>query len=241
MSGIPERLAQVEADLDDLDVQLAAGELDAQTAHRLRTTYEAERSEILATDEIEETDRPWGRVIAGVAIVVIGLVGAGIAVARSADERNPGDLITGGLPSVDLINISNEEMEEVVASFPEVATMRLALADRYFNDAQFSDALRHYLIVLDQEPANPRALTNIGWMTYLSGESEIAERYVEQALSVDAGYSQAYFFLGAIRLYGLEDPAGAITPLEALLTFEDLPAEIRAQAEELLAEARAGA
>ncbi|MBT8212642.1 MAG: hypothetical protein KJN71_05820 [Acidimicrobiia bacterium] len=241
MTGIPERLDQVETDLADVETQLAAGELDEATAARLRSTYQAERDGILATDEIAENSGPRGRVIAGVAILVLGLVGAGIAVARSAEDRNPGDLITGGLPAVDLSTITNEEMEEIVAQFPEVTTMRLALADRYFNDAQFSDALGHYLTVLDQEPSNPRALANIGWMTYLSDQPEIAERYVEQSLASDAGYSQAYFFLGAIRLYGLGDASGAVPPLERLLEFDDLPQEIRDQAAELLDEARAGA
>ena len=240
MTGIPERLAQVDADLADLDSQVAGGELDEPTASRLRATYEAERADILATKELDPPPRSWKRVIAGVAIVVVGFAGAGIAVARSADDRNPGDLITGGLPSVDLSDITNAEMEEVVAQFPDVPVMRLALADRYFNDAQFSDALRHYLVVLDQEPGNPRALANIGWMTHLSGESAIAERYVEQALAADAGYTQAYFFLGAIRLYGLEDSAGAVSPRDILLTFDDLPPEIRTQTQELLAEAKGG-
>lgn len=236
------RLAQVEADLADLDVQVAAGELDDETAGRLRETYERERLAILETPEGEPDEsgtRHRGRVVVGTLLVLVAVAAAGIAVALSATDRGPGDLITGDVPGVDLASITNEDLEEVVADFPEIVGMRLALADRYFNDGDFSSALGHYLTVLDLEPANPRALASIGWMTYLSGEPEIGARYVEQALAVDDEFPQAHYFLGAIRLLGLGDAAGAIGPLERVLTFDGVPAEVRSQTEQLLAEARA--
>lgn len=249
---LQERLEQVDTDLAEVDEQVAAGELDATTAETLRSTYRQERRRIegeiesLAAEPAAAPGPDRRRMFAGVVLLLVGFAAVTLLVVNSVQRRAPGELATGGIASevagggVDLSTVTNEEMEAVVADNPDVIGMRLALAGRYFDAGEFDKALPHYLTVLEQDPDQPEALANIGWMTYLSDRPDVAEQYVERALAVDPDYVQAYWFLGNIRLVGLGDSAGAVDPLTRLLDFgEIVPEDIRVAAEELLAQARA--
>jgi len=116
--------------------------------------------------------------------------------------------------------------------------MRLALAGRYFNEGDFSAALEHYLIVLEEEQ-NPEALANLGWMTYLSGDVDTGLALVERSLGVTIELPQAHWYLANIRYWGLSDAAGAVGPLETLLAFESIPDEVRDEASQLLGDVKA--
>lgn len=251
---LEDQLAQVERDLAEVDEQVAAGELDAATADTLRATYRTERVRVVA--EIEALaatpDRtPVGpdrkRVLVGGALLLAGFAAVTAILLATVQQRSPGELATGGVAAevatggVDLSEVTNDELEEVVAANPGVPAMRLALARRYFEAGEFDKALEHFLVVLEQRPDDPEALASIGWMTYLSERADVAVAYVERALEVDPDYVQAYWFLGNIRYRGLGDAAGAIEPLERLLGYDEVPDEIRTQAEALLAEARTDA
>lgn len=239
-SVISEQLAAVEADLAELEIQEALGELGAADAARLRATYEAEAEALAHAEPVAEAPPDRRRLLIGAAILVLGAGALSVGVVALATDRAPGDLITGGTGAVSLEDVSNEEMELVIAENPDIVGMRLALAARYFEAAEFSDALRHYLYILDRQD-NAEALANVGWMTFLSGDSETAIRFVERAIDVDAEHLQAYWFLANIRFFGFEDAAGAVSPLERLLAADGLPEDIRAEAQSLLAEARASA
>lgn len=251
---LQDRLEQVDRDLAEVDEQVAAGELDSATANELRATYRQERRRL--TDEIESLELSPGappagrdrrRIAAGIALLAAGFAVVAAMLFNAVQDRAPGELATGGVASdvasgsVDLSTVTNEQMEEVVADNPGVVGMRLALARRYFEGGEFDRALDHYLTVLDQDPDQPEALASIGWMTYLSDRPEVAESYVERALTIEPDYIQGYWFLGNIRLLGLDDAAGAVAPLERLLGFGDaVPEDIRSAAEQLLDEAQRG-
>jgi tetratricopeptide (TPR) repeat protein len=250
---LADQLEQVDRDLAELDEQVASGELDAATADELRTTYRTERNRILveldelgAAGSAAAPGRDRKRALIGTLAILAAFAIVTVVLINTVQQRGPNDLVTGGVASdvasgaVDLSQVTNEEMEQVVAENPNVPAMRLALARRYFEAGEFDKALDHYLIVLDQQPDDPEALASIGWMTFLSDRADVAEAYVEQALQSDPDYVQAYWFLGNIRLLGLGDAAGAIEPLERLLSYDGVPDEIRTQAEELLARARSG-
>jgi tetratricopeptide (TPR) repeat protein len=245
--AIDEQLDQVLVDLADVDVPEAAGDLDAVTADRLRDTYRDEMSQLeqrrrLLDDggETPPVGRDRRRVVAGTVLMVAGLAAVAVLLAVTLADRGPGDPAVGGVPGdvvgggVDLGEVTNEELEEVVAENPEVTGMRLALADRYFVAGDFDRAVEHYLVVLEQDPENAAALAAVGWMTHLSGRSDVASGYVERALAIEPDFAQAYWYLANIRADGLDDPAGAVEPLLALLEFEGLPDEIRAEAEAML-------
>lgn len=248
---IQERIAQAERDLDELAEQVDRGEIDEATAEMLRARYVAEKEELvrqLSVDGSEPEDEAsesliTGRRLAGAAILVIAAAVLTFAVVNTVGgtegaEGVASDVATGS--GLNLDDISNEEMEEVVAANPDIAPMRLALADRYFADGEFSDALTHYMYVLDTLGVqDPSALANVGWMTYRSGVPDVAESFVLRSLDVQPDGGVAFWYLANIRFFGLGDAAGAVEPLGKLLDYENLPTELRDEAEQLLVEVEA--
>lgn len=259
---LEDQLLQVESDLDELDGQETVGEIDAATAARLRARYRAEADSLQerlidagpepdagAGDEPGATPgspppgRSRTRVLVGAAILVVGAVVIAAAVVVSTTDG--GSNLTAGVvddvagdSGVGLAEVGTEEMETVVAANPGVVGMRLALARRYFEAGDFQPALDHYMTVLAAEQS-PEALANVGWMTYLSDRPDVALDYVERALEIEPEFVQAYWFLANIR-FALGDTAGAIAPLERLLRFDDIPDDIRREAEGALADLRDG-
>jgi tetratricopeptide (TPR) repeat protein len=247
---IEERIAQTDRDLADIAVQIADGELDASSADRLRTKYENERRELRAQLTGDDVAAPSdggglsGRRLLGIGVVLVAAIGLVFGLVRtnttdqSAAEGVAEDVISGD--AVNLDDISNEQMEAVVAQNPDIPGMRLALADRYFGEGDFSNALTHYIYVLDTLGVrDPAALANVGWMTYLSGVPDTAESFVVQSLDIQPDGGIAFWYLANIRLYGLGDAAGAVEPLQRLLEYDNLPEELRTEAQRVLAEAEA--
>lgn len=252
---IADQIAQVDRDLAEVDDQVEAGELDEMTADRLRRAYRSERGSLeKQLDAIEPlpaasegTVTPVGRSktrsLVGAGVIGVGIVVIALVAVFSLQERTPAGEATDGVATdvleggggADLASVSLGEMEVVVAQNPDIPGMRIALADRYVEEGDYSKALEHYLVVLDLEPENPEALARVGWLTFLSGEPSLAAPFVERALVIDPDFPQAYWFLANIRME-IGDALGAVDPLQRLLAYE-LPAEIRAQAEALLEEA----
>jgi tetratricopeptide (TPR) repeat protein len=178
------------------------------------------------------------RALAGTAIVVVAVTVIGVFAVNSltgpstaGTEGVASDVITGDGP-IDLAEISNEEMESVVAQNPNVVGMRLALARRYFESGDFDRALDHYMVILDEEQ-HPEALANVGWMTYISGRPDIALGYVEAALEREPGSITAIWFLGNIQ-FSLGNRDAAIGALTTIIDAEGVPDDVKASAKALL-------
>ena len=256
---IADQIEQVDRDLAEVDEQVEAGELDEATADRLRNSYRKERAALeerfsnceisLADEPPEPSDtapqtRSRGRAIAGAAIVGIAAVVVAVVAIVSLQERTPAGESTDGVATAvlenggarDLASVGLDEMEAVVAQNPDIPGMRLALADRYVEAGDYSKALGHYMIVLEQEPESATALARVGWLTFLSGEGELAEPFIVRAIAIQPDFPQAYWYLANVRIE-TGNPEGAVEPLELLLTYE-LPAEVRTQAEAMLEEVR---
>jgi len=233
-------------DLVALDAQVASGELDTATAAELRARYQAEAAAALRALEAPVVSPAPGRsgkriaaaliAFAAIAVVVV------IALVKAVEPRPDGGFATGGpetATTLDLATVSNEEMEQVVAANPDVIPMRLALARRYVEEGDFSSALPHYFAVLERDERNPEALMYLGWMTYLSGDAATGVGLLEQALAVAPDDVLAMWLLANARYYGLDDRAGAVPLLEAVLASGQAPPEIVAEAEQMIAEAGA--
>jgi tetratricopeptide (TPR) repeat protein len=254
-----EQIELVTEELDDLDRQVVAGDLDAAMAERLRTKYVAEldalmagRSALVSPPSGREAPREAsqrgrllsGRALAGTAIVAIAIAVIGVFAVNSLTgpssvgaEGIASDVITGDDP-IDLSNISNEEMETVVADNPEVIGMRLALARRYFQEGDFDKALDHYMVILDAEQ-HPEALANVGWMTYLSGRPDVALGYVEAALDRQPNMLTALWFLGNIQS-ALGNYDAAMAALTVIVESDDIPDDVKESARALLVEMEKG-
>lgn len=239
--------ALIKADIRDVQRQLAEGELDAATARRLIERYRQELGSIEAgtEDGVPEPAPPGGsgRRLAGT-LLLIGAVIVVSVTAYLAIRPREGGFVTGYSETpVDLSEVTNDQMEAVIAANPDVpgiAAMRLSLADRYFESGEFSNALPHYLDALDGDldrTRRSRALARVGWMTFESGNAGIARSYLDEALATDDGYAEAHLFLGLLLL-AEADATGALEHLEPLLDEEDLPEGTREAIEVWVAEAR---
>lgn len=263
---IADQIAQVDRDLAEIDEQVQLGELDDDTADRLRSVYRSERSSLeeqLAAIEARGTGsdgaadvgsaraqqgRSTARSIAGTAIVGAAIIAVAVIAVFSLQERTPaGEMSDGvatevasevmeGQAAVDLDSVTAEQMEAVVAQNPDIPGMRIALANRYLEEGSLEGALFHYEIALEQEPDEPSTVAWVGWLTFLLGDPEGAEPYVVRAIELEPDYPQAYWFLANIR-YESGDLEGTIVPLEKLLTYE-LPEEIQTEVQAMLTEAR---
>jgi len=246
---LDDRREHVLRDLDELSDQVAAGELDTETADRLRAAYEAELEAMERGPKRDEPDdlpqgRSSRRTLAG-AFLLIGAFTVVIILAaqalRSGDEPSP-QADESDVAASDGTTLA--QMEEVVAANPDVPGMRLALADLYFAQGDYMSAIDHYLVLASAElppEEESRTLARIGWMAHATGQPDAAVQYITAALDIDPDYVEGKLFLGLVRLYGLEDPGGAIPLLEEVLAFPELQPVIRAEVEVALDEARAAA
>ena len=238
-----------------------------RTAYRSeRATLEKQLDEIGAdedagTEPTADEDAPAaskgrskGRAIAGTAVVAVAVaIVAVVAIFSLQDQSTAADVTdgiatgvlenqvmggggtTGGASGMD--SVSTEQMEAAVAENPDVVGMRMALAELYIQEGDLDKALEHYNIVLEQEPDNAEALVRVGWLTSLADDPEGAEPFFIKALDIDPNFPQAYWFLANVR-FDLGRKSAAIAPLQALLTFKDIPDEVRTEATKMLEEAR---
>lgn len=255
----PATLAQIEAEMSQIDIdiadshtQLEDNEIDRQTFEALMTTYEAEqqtRVALLSAESVpdEETPPPdalshhpgQGRRLVGAGVLILGALAVTVVLATTTD-RSDSDATAGivDAPPIDLDTVTVEQLEDVVAANPEIIGMRLALAQTLMETDDVQRAVYHFGQILERE-RHPEALAWLGFVSFQVNEPTTAENYLEEALERQPNYPQAAWWLANVRFFGLDDPAGAVAPLEALLVFEAVPADIRDAAVAMLAEVRA--
>ena len=240
-----------ERDIEAVQRQVADGELDSATAELLIRRYrreirlvEREAVEAVGSGESSPTGVSLTRRAVGTLLLVAVFIGVSVTAYYAIRPRHGGFITGDAQGAVDLSEVTNDQMEAVIAAnpdVPQIAAMRLSLADRYFDEGSFSSALPHYLGALEgtlDSTRRARGMARVGWMSYLSGAEDIAEAYLVEALEIDPEYQEAYLFLGLIRLYQ-GDGSGAMARLEPLLGEDDLPEDTRRLIEDAVAEARA--
>jgi cytochrome c-type biogenesis protein CcmH/NrfG len=177
----------------------------------------------------------------GLALIVLAVV----LVPRSVVDRPPGGFVTGNealqppgggpappsaaAPGPDLSDVTNKELEAVVAANPGVVGMRVALARRYATQGRFDLAVVHYRKALEQEPDNGRAQAGLAWVLLAAGQPAEAARLVDVALDRDPRLVEALWVKANVLLYGLDDPGGALAILDELSRLDDLPAGVGPQ------------
>lgn len=243
-----ERRDRALADLLELDRQVASGEISPEDADALRRRYRSEAADAMTA--LDHLDEPSGRVTGlstrrawvGVGLFAVVAVVAVFGIASAVRPRGDGPITGGpGAPpsTVDLSQVTTEEMEQVVAANPDITPMRLALARRHVEAGDFSSALPHYLHILERED-HPEALMYLGWMTYLSGDADTGVALLERSLQVAPGEPLAQWFLANALFHGLGDRAAAAPHLAAVIASGAAPPDIVAEAEAMLTEAEAG-
>lgn len=164
-------------------------------------------------------------------LILAGALGAAVVVAGFfIQDRDIGPLLGVANPNTDdLSQVSNQTLEAVVAANPEVVGMRLALAERYFEEGNYRAAFPHYLEVAETETATGEelvvALVRLGWMAWDGNrETETALGLLDQALAVDGGSPTALYLKGQVLWCGRDDPEQAATIFAQVLASDRLPA-----------------
>ena len=184
--------------LDDLDDELAAGDLEPEDHRVLSRSYTRKAAEALRGDQ-EQSEvsggRGRGKLIAVVAgLVVVGVV-AGVFLARAVGSRHSGDTITGN---------------DAVTSVPGL----LRNAEESAAAGDLAEAIDIYDQVLERSPSNPTALAYKGWFLALEGREAEAADVLADAVVAAPDYPDARAFR-AILLYRTGDCFGAAGELAA--------------------------
>jgi tetratricopeptide (TPR) repeat protein len=214
----PDELAELEEQrsflvrsLDDLERELAAGDLDDLDASTLRDDYTRRLADVQRAIEsghvaIAENAPPrrLGRRLVGGLLVVALAGGSGLFVANVAGSRKPGEAITG--------NITERNFDGLLTQAAQDA-----------QDGKFADALANYDTVLDQDPANVEALSEKGLLlASLALPSkrptllDEGEKLVRKAIAAEPDLARPRFYLGLV-LQLRDDTDGALAAFDAAL------------------------
>ena len=105
--------------------------------------------------------------------------------------------------STNLEDVSNAEMEKVIELNPNIFPMRIALANRYFEEFNYSSALPHFMYVAQNSEdleLKSLALSQIGWMVHDSGDTATSLNYIEEALTISPDSLLANTYFGIILI-----------------------------------------
>ena len=169
-------------------------------------------------------------------LVLAGAVAAIVVVAGFflQDRAGPASGVAA-LAGENLEEVSDETMEAVIAAnadHPQVDGMRLALAERYYEEGDFQSAFPHYLAVVESpdstEPQTVTALIRLGWMTWQGNdEAGTAVDLLDQALAIDPDSDTALYLKAQVLWCGPGELDHAAALLEEVLADPELTGESR--------------
>ena len=130
--------------------------------------------------------------------------------------------------NTNLANVSNEEMEAVIVENPDIHPMRMALANRSFDEVNYSDALPPYMYIAENSSDSELksfALAQIGWMVYESNNIQVATTYINESLRINNDSLVAKSYLGIIYIQDPETKTEGIEILNSIIKSEKLNKE----------------
>jgi tetratricopeptide (TPR) repeat protein len=235
--------------LDDLDAELAAGNIDEASYRVLRDDYTARASRVIRSLEgpaAPPSGEPAGRrrapttmrvAIAGG--IVVFSVAAAFLLARSVGQRPPGGTITG----------NQQGAPRPAPTFdPNTYEGRIASARALLQQRDYPAAVAEFTAANRIDPTQPEPLAYRGWISGLvarevgdaATRAQLLERAhadLDQAIEADPDFGDAYFFMGYL-LFAIENkPAEAIAPLQQFLVRTPHDHPMRSRVLELLAQA----
>lgn len=200
--------------LDDLEDERDRGEIDGETFERLHDDYVARAARVVRSLDGIDSPREAAprastsrrRVMVAVGVVVAGL-GAGLVVARTAGERQPGEFITG-------------------EQFERSSTARLVEAQQLFQEGEVLAALQAVDGILEDDPDDLAARTWRGWiLVSVPDDGLLAQGSadLDAVLQIDPTNAEALLFRAAThRAQGELEQSLAL--YERLLALpDDLP------------------
>ena len=220
----------------ELELEREAGSVSQEEYERIRTTYELQAAALLQEEERlgRSRPRPLGKpaptrsavpsprpvshrldlLLPAAIILVVGL-GLGFFLASSLQPRQPGMSITGDIPS-----------------------SSLKVADEAFQRGDFRQALEGYKKVLDSNPHDVEALTQIGVILARGRHYDDALLAFDQALRVKPNDPKALFEKGLVFFQGKVEPREGVKVWEQLIKTAPPDNEYSVTAKRLLEQVR---
>lgn len=147
-----------------------------------------------------------------VLLITGALVGGVISTAIHSTPRATGAPVQQGGDMRSQINVYSDR----VALDPKDKDAWIALGNLYFDSDQPAKSVEAYTRALEISPDNPNVLTDMGVMHRALGQYQQALDAFARAIAVDPGHETARFNTGIVRLYDLNDKAGAAEAWEGL-------------------------
>ena len=139
--------------------------------------------------------------------------------------------------NTNLESVTNEEMEIVISQNPDIFPMRIALANRYFEEYDYSSALSHFMYIAQNsnEPSYISfSLAQIGWMVFESGDKNTALNYIEESINILPTSSIAKTYKGIIFIQDDITRSEGKEILNDLLLDSDIELEDKKVIEDIL-------
>jgi tetratricopeptide (TPR) repeat protein len=230
----PDELAELEEQrtfllrsLDDLDRELAVGDIDGVDASTLRDDYTHRLGEVQRAIESGHAalargaaPRRTGRRLAVIGVVAVLALGAGFAVANAAGSRRPGDSVTGNIRE----NSANQ----------------LSRAAALQDEGKYLDAVKTYHGILSRDPRNAEANAELGFLLIQLSQSASdaafladGRRFVEKAIAAEP-HNARWFVYRAMGLHFAGDEPGAQRAIDEALANNPSP-ELKATIESIRA------
>jgi tetratricopeptide (TPR) repeat protein len=196
--------------LDDLERELAAGDVDEHDYRALKDDYTARAARTIRAIQLHRAraratrtrgTRSWRRLVGTVAAVAAFAVLAGVLVAQASGRREADDPLTGEIR--------------------QTTRAQLAEALSLAGEGRYDEAIGVYDDLLDEQPDNVEALTYRGWAQFLSGDSAGVESLIA-ATEADPEYPDTHAFL-AIILERAGRTEAALAELERLDALDPPP------------------
>jgi tetratricopeptide (TPR) repeat protein len=157
-------------------------------------------------------------ILSSCALIVVGVL---ILVDHSISSRLPGQAVSGG----------------ITQTRAQLIEQQLAQAATLYSGDQTAQALTLYEKVLSEDPTDPTALAQSGWLEWNAGASDkqrsletLGRRVEEQTIRVAPHFYGGHLYLGLILLYQDNNPKAAVVQFNKFLADAPPLAQVSAAA-----------
>lgn len=120
-------------------------------------------------------------------------------------------------PPLDTQKASN--LERTANGDPSNASVRIELADLYFDAERFDLAAPWYEAALKLDPKNVNASTDLGVCYYYLNQVDRALAQLDRSLAIDPKHSKTLLNQGIVRAFGKQDFKGAVEAWQKVIAL----------------------
>jgi tetratricopeptide (TPR) repeat protein len=237
--------------LDDLESERDAGNIDDETYRSLHEDYTARAATVIRSlrDGVPAAlpePSPASRRMKVITLLAVGAfaVFAAFGLSRALGTREEGQTITGNA-AVDDNTLAG--LKRTAEAKPQDYDARIAYARELLGN-NLAEALEQFDAASKIDPTKPEPFTYIGWIDALAARQlgdgadrdalvQRALSSLDQALTLDPNYYDAYVYRALTKMNVLGDPAGAVPDFQRFLALAPADHPQRALVTSALAEA----